>query len=1571
MQSCASWLSLIFCMKKTPVNKNIVKRSGLEKSKTTFEEKLVASNVRYQQLLESAKDGILVLNAETGIIVDVNPFLIDLIGCSNDIFTEKPIWEIGFFKNIVASKDQLLELQQHEYVHYEDLLIETFDGRNIHVEFTINVYLVNGHREILCTIHDITKRKHAEELLRENEERFRSLYNNSTIGIYRTNSTGKIEMANPTLIKMLGYSSFEDLAKRELNKEGFGLDHSRSEFQALIERVGEVRGYESTWIKNDGTTIYIRESARVIKDINSTSIYYEGSVENITERKLAEESLLKLKKAVDNSGEIIFLTDQDGIFTFANPAFTAIYGYTTDEIIGKVTPRILKSGLIDANDYRQYWENLKNGNEVKGEFINKRKDGTLIHVEISSNPVFDEKKNIIGFLGIQRDITERKQSEEALRKSQQIIEGIVNTIPVRVFWKDKNLVYLGCNNIFAQDAGFDQPKEIIGKDDYQMVWRDQAELYRSDDRLVIESGKPRLHIEEAQTTPEGKSITLLTSKIPLLDPNREINGVLGTYVDITERKQAEELLKKSEEFLKETQKIASLGSYVLDIKTGTWESSEILDSIFGIEADYDKSVKGWTDIIHPEWRHLMQEYLLNEVVGHKMKFDKEYKIVRVNDKAERWVRGMGELVLDEDNQPIQMVGTIKDITDRKQVEETLRENEATLDRALKIAKLGTWEYDVEHDQFKFNDQFYTLLRTTLERENGYIMSSEKYAQKFVHPDDRALVRLEIQRAIETTDPNFSFRLDHRIVYADGEIGHFNVNIRIKKDSNGRTVKTYGVNQDITERKQADEALRESQSLYHSFIEQLPNAVFRKDKAGRYIFVNSQFCKLKRLTKEDFIGKTPVEVAQREIKIQGEHVHATKYADDGEDVHNTILQTGELIEKEEEYPDVNGRMQFMQVLRMPVFNAAGTIIGTQGIMFDITNRKQFEESLKLFRTLLDKSNDAIEVIDMETGQFIDVNERACIDLGYSRSELLNMKVFDIDPNQSQESFQSMMDGVQQSNSMIIETIHRHRDGSVFPVEVNVTIVQLERMYTIAIVRDITERKRVEEEITMLAHSLRSINECVSITDLDDKIIFVNESFLKTYGYNENELVGKSIDIIRSPNNSPDLVEKILPATKLGGWTGELLNRRKNGTEFPIHLSTKIISDKDGNSIGLIGVASDITERKHTERELIKSKEKAEESDRLKSSFLANMSHEIRTPMNGILGFTEMLKEPLLTGEEQQEYIDIIEKSGNRMLDIINDIINISKIESGQVEISISNTNINKQIEDILKFFKPEAEKKKLQIFYRTSLSNDKANIKTDGGKVYAVLTNLVKNALKFTHSGSIEFGYEKKGEFLEFFVKDTGTGVSPEQKEIIFERFRQGSDSLTRNYEGAGLGLSISKAYVEMLGGRIWMESNPDPQLATGMKGGTTFYFSIPTEFVQKEKTFKTTSLPDNGIEAHDRKLKILIAEDDEASEMLVSIAVKNFAKEILKATTGIQSVEACRNNPDLDLVLMDIKMPEMDGYEATREIRKFNKEVIIIAQTAYALPDDHKKAIEAGCNDYISKPINREGLKKLINEYFF
>ncbi len=653
--------------------------------------------------------------------------------------------------------------------------------------------------------------------------------------------------------------------------------------------------------------------------------------------------------------------------------------------------------------------------------------------------------------------------------------------------------------------------------------------------------------------------------------------------------------------------------------------------------------------------------------------------------------------------------------------------------------------------------------------------------------------------------------------------------------------------------------------------------------------------------------------------------------------------------------------------------------------DITERKKSEEQLELLKVSIEMMSAGAYWLD-ENFQFVYINEAGCKDVGYSPEELIGQSVMKISPKATIESLKELMGFLRMKGAFHRESVHMRKDGTQFPVEISTTYVNLgNKEFLCGFATDITKRK-IEEASLIEAkqkaeeseESLRAIFENsmdAIIISKDGNIVMCNKALVELLGYsNDSELINKSVLEFVSPKEQLTIEQNRLKRERREDVPNfyETIGLRKNGEEYPIEIKVGnyILRNKEYNLI----IVRDITDRKKAEKELIQAKEQAEQSDRLKSAFLANMSHEIRTPMNGIMGFANLLKSPSLSGEEQQEYIEMINQSGERMLNIINDILDISRIESGQMNVELVDSNLNKQIEFIYTFFKPEAEAKGIQLSIQNSLPSNESVINIDREKVIAILTNLMKNAIKFTDKGSIELGYrlnhgkqighgaDQLTPELEFFVKDTGIGIAKEKQKAIFERFIQADSSNIRAYQGAGLGLAITKSYVEMLGGRIWVESEEGK--------GSVFYFTLPYKTSSpKEVSIKKSQIEDESSNI-DKKLKILIVEDDDISGRLISIALKSLAKELLKVSTGTQAVQACLNNPDIDLILMDIQMPEMSGYVAARKIREFNKDVIIIAQTAFGLTGDREKAVEAGCNDYISKPLNFVALKGIIRKHF-
>jgi PAS domain S-box-containing protein len=374
----------------------------------------------------------------------------------------------------------------------------------------------------------------------------------------------------------------------------------------------------------------------------------------------------------------------------------------------------------------------------------------------------------------------------------------------------------------------------------------------------------------------------------------------------------------------------------------------------------------------------------------------------------------------------------------------------------------------------------------------------------------------------------------------------------------------------------------------------------------------------------------------------------------------------------------------------------------------------------------------------------------------------------------------------------------------------------------------------------------------------------------------------------------------------------------------------------------------------------AKNKAEESDRLKTAFLHNISHEIRTPMNAIIGFSGFLDQPGLSINERKEYIDIIFQSNNQLLRIINDILSISHVETGQVKVQESRIDLMQLMEHLYRLFRPEAEKKGIDFRMNNTLSGEEAIIFTDESKLTQIITNLVNNAVKFTHRGFIELGCAIFDNNIGIYVEDSGIGIPEEEHERIFDSFYQVDKTVSRIYSGTGLGLTISNAYAGLLGGKLSLISSPGK--------GSRFTFALPLKRIDDFTASSVSFIREKKEEAREGRT-ILIAEDEESNFALIMAMLKPAGYNLLRVKDGLEAIDTCRKNPDIDLILMDIKMPVINGCDAAFEILKFRQDLPIIAQTAYAHPDDRIRAIECGCADYIAKPFNREQLMSLIKKY--
>ncbi len=520
--------------------------------------------------------------------------------------------------------------------------------------------------------------------------------------------------------------------------------------------------------------------------------------------------------------------------------------------------------------------------------------------------------------------------------------------------------------------------------------------------------------------------------------------------------------------------------------------------------------------------------------------------------------------------------------------------------------------------------------------------------------------------------------------------------------------------------------------------------------------------------------------------------------------------------------------------------------------------------------------------------------------------------------------------------------------------------------LSVSNDITEIKKSQERMRTLSRALESIGECVSITDFDNTILFVNSAFCTTYGYEENELIGKDIDIIRKDKSDEKLDKYILSETISGGWNGELINLKKDGSEFPINLSTSCIFDETGQAVALIGIAVDITESKKAKLELIAAKEKAEESDRLKSAFLANISHELRTPLNAIIGFSNLIVDNV-QDEDSVAYSRIILNSGQHLLSLVEDIFDTTMIETGQIKVTHEKTDIISVLKEVNNIIRGEIlreNKTEVELILKIDPSADHRYILTDSRKLKQVLINLLRNAMKFTDKGYIEYGFTEvngtNDSFIQFYIKDTGIGIDKKQHDAIFKIFRQLDDNHTRKYGGMGLGLSIVKRIIEILGGKIWLESEPNE--------GSVFYFTIPALSDNITNNGKVNS-EDNLSHLNFSGKTVLIAEDEPSNFNFLNILLSKMDIRVLWAKNGVEAISMCESDPSIDLVFMDIKIPYINGYEATKRIKEIRPTLPVIVQTAYVMTADKEEADKSGCDSYLSKPIRINDLNKILRKY--
>jgi PAS domain S-box-containing protein len=915
-------------------------------------------------------------------------------------------------------------------------------------------------------------------------------------------------------------------------------------------------------------------------------------------------------------------------------------------------------------------------------------------------------------------------------------------------------------------------------------------------------------------------------------------------------------------------------------------------------------------------------------------------------------------------------GIIRDITERKLSKEKLIDSEERLSQIIKNSKDWIWEVDA--------NGLYTYSSEMVEKLLGYKpdeLVGKKYFYDLFKENKREKLKKLAFKAFKQKKPIYKFiNLNTSKNGEDVWISSSGVPIL---DKNGNLIGYRGADSDITRSVKSKQVLLQ----YSHIMSSSKDMMALVDCNFKYQIANEAYCNNLNITHQQLVNKTPKEIFGDDFFNKNIAPHAKKCIE-----NEVVVNYQEWVD----LPKIGKK--FIDITYYPHYGDKKKVQGFVVNGRDITDKKfaelklikqnkllikakeKAEESEKKFKLLYENAPLSYQSLDVNTC-LIDVNPEWLKVLGYKREEVIGRPFRDFMTPESAELIKERFpEFIKKGEIHNYEFEMKRKDGKSLMVSYDGRIGRNELGHfekTHCIFTDITERRKYQIEIIKAKEKaeeseyrykflVNTTHNLVWNCDLQGKFTYLNTPWEETHGYKIEEMLGRSFSDFQQPEVfERDMVEfaRHLEGGSVRNY--ETTHIIKDGTEISLIFNAIPMKDAKGNIIGTQGTAFNITDRVENEKLLKEAKEKAEESDRLKTEFLNNMSHEIRTPMNGILGFSGFLSDPELSIKKRENFVNIIQSSANQLLHIIDDILEISRLGTNQIKIIEEEVGLNDLLLEQFSVFDIKAKENKTPLYLKKGLSDKQSVILIDKTKLNKVLNNLLENALKFTNKGFVEFGYQLKNSDLEIFVKDTGIGIEPKNHSIIFDRFSQAEKDLSKKVGGLGLGLSIVKENITLLGGKIRLESE--------IGHGTTFFVTIPYKPVNKDNPIEIGKKADD----INNKYTILIVEDEEVNYLYLETLIKDLFEigcEIIHAKNGADAVDICKENSTINIVLMDLKMPLMNGYEATRQIKEFSPNLPIIAQTAYSRFEEKEKAILAGCDDFISKPISLETLKTSLDK---
>ncbi|MBL0209780.1 MAG: PAS domain S-box protein [Holophagaceae bacterium] len=1354
--------------------------------------------------------------------------------------------------------------------------------------------------------------------------------------------------------------------------------------------------------------------------------FLERMAEQIAMALSQRQTQEKLQLLLDSTGEAIYGIDLEGRCTFCNPACVRILGFhDASDLLGKNAHALLHHTRPDGTPFppqecRILRSALKGERSHVTDEVYWKADGTSIPVEYSSYPQMSGKGPVGGVVTF-LDITERKKSEDALHRLNRELRAISSCNQTLIHAEDEPALLESVCHIVCEEAGYRMAwvgyaEQDEGKTVRPVAWAGDDSGYIAAARLSWDGGAERgqgpcgiairegrtVHVQDIAAEPcmapwhkgareHGYRSTIV---LPLADESGKPFGAFLIYSTETalltpaeiqlleelaadlafgivglraraERKLANEALQRSEAGLKDAQRMAHIGNWDLDLRSGSLAWTDEIYRIFEIDPGaFGASYEAFLEAIHPDDRDFVNK-AYTESVKAKVPYDIVHRLL-MKDGRVKYVNERCETFYDEAGTPLRSIGTVQDITERKRAEESMAASEKRFRDLVETISDWVWEVDEQGRYSYCSPKVRDLLGYEPQEVIGRLpfdLMPAAEAERVAGIFKEVVAERKPMLAIENINRH---KDGHEVVMETSGAPVFDVQGAFKGYR--------GIDRDITERKRAQSAALEQFKLAETIFNHSLSCLVVLDRNFNFVRVNEAYARGTRKESGELIGRNHFELYPSDAQAIFEEVVREK--------HPFTTFTRAFV-----YPDQPERgTTYWDWTLVPILDSQGEVEYLVFSLNEVTERKRAEEVQRAtalyMRSLIEASLDPLLTIS-PGGQITDVNKTTEEVTGVERERLIGTDFADYftEPGKARAGYQEVLaKGYVRDYPLTI----RHRSGRTTDVLYNATVYRNEAgdlQGVFAAARDITERKRAEEALRQSEESYRRQAELYqlaqratqdAIWDWDlvaDRTVW-GDSVLPMLGYMPQD-VGSAPQWHTErvhPEDRERVTSSVQEVIGRGGsdWSSEYRFQRSDGTYANVLDRGYVVRDSSGNALRMIGAMSDLTERIRAEQ--------AQAASQAKSEFLATMTHEIRTPMIGMMGMVEILSHTKLD-TDQRTALDTISASARSLLRIIGDILDFSKIEAGKLELEPQVVSLGKILEETFASYSSGGAQKGLEMRCELDSAIAPAHL-ADPVRFGQIIGNFLSNALKFTRQGSVALrakvtASDASGQTLAIQVTDTGIGISRENQQRLFQPFVQGESSTTRRFGGSGLGLSIARRLAQMMGGAITMESEEGK--------GTTLTFAAMFPIAEPSLLDRAAPEPWSPREAPPREVAeaarglVLLVEDHPTNRLVLMKQLGMAGYQADAVEDGVAALEAM-GRTTYGLVLTDIQMPRMDGYQLAREIRKIEEiaqaaRTPVLAVTANALKGEYERCLEAGMDDCIIKPVSIPDLDAKLRKW--